>query len=110
MTILRNSRIVISLQNRPSFHNNCYVIKQNLPKDELYYAGEQGKMSQHLLYILNNEASLWTTVFYKKMLRNGQVVITSQERTKNRCQKFILYTNKKIQIINAKYISAELRP
>ncbi len=47
------------------------------------------------------------------MLRNRQVVITLQERTKNRYQKYILYTNKKIQatnVTNAQYISVELRP
>ncbi len=47
------------------------------------------------------------------MPRNRQVVITSQERTKNRYQKYILYTNKKIQatnVTNVQYISAEVRP
>ncbi|RDB02365.1 hypothetical protein DVG78_29265 [Runella aurantiaca] len=44
------------------------------------------------------------------MLRNWPVVFTSKERIIIRYQKYILYTNKEIQVTNTKNIMAELLP
>lgn len=46
----------------------------------------------------------------QKMLRNWPVLFTSKERIIIRYQKYILYTNKKIQATNAQSIMDELPP